>query len=378
MPAAWFCCSRSRRSPTKSPTSTKPGEDTEAHAVAGHAADNRRKGKGKQFGADDSFQDHVDLLPGQLPDTPRDGYLGTKGAVGSGQLSASSSRHSNGGKGSRTPADLEPLSVPSYLRAEPSSFADDFRTGDGEAEALPGRPGVPASRTSGQRVALAMLLNPLLLPAVSSLTGKNMMYKVVHLTPESAAAACGVSLAPGCPGASRAAAAGTAAAALGSSPDGATPGSMEAATGVLDEAAGTAGASVGGGPGCAAGMAGGPGPPAAQAALLPAVLHRHVHLARRMLQRELDVAVELPQHPQLLVPYKVYSTNDAAHVVYDWSGTELHTYLQQQQFLPESSCRSIMRQLLQVGGMGRVRHAPAWGPSLEQLLPQGSCITTPL
>ncbi len=72
------------------------------------------------------------------------------------------------------------------------------------------------------------------------------------------------------------------------------------------------------------------------------------------------LTVELPQHPQLLMPHKVYSTDDAAHVVYDWSGTELHMYLQQQQFLPESSCRSIMRQLLQVGGMPACVSLAVW------------------
>lgn len=357
MPAAWFCCSRSRRSPAKSPTSTKPGEDTEAHAVAEHAADSRRKGKGKQLGTDDSFQNHDALLPGQLPDTPRDGSLRTKGAVGSGQLSASSSQHSNSGKRSHTQADLEPLSVPSYLRAGPSSFADDFCAGGTDAGAPTSRPAstgpaIPASSAGGQQAALAMLLNPLLLPAVSNLTGRHMMYKVVQLTHESAAAACGVSLAPGWPGASRAATAGAA------SPGGATPVSVEAAPGVSGGAAGTAGVCVGGGPGCAMGTAGGP------ASALQAVLHRNVHLARRMVQRELDMALELPQHPQLLVPYKVYSADDAAHIVYDGSGTELHTYLQQQQFLPESSCRSIMRQLLQVGGMGVRASRTIMGPCI--------------
>ncbi|GIL47824.1 hypothetical protein Vafri_3978 [Volvox africanus] len=71
--------------------------------------------------------------------------------------------------------------------------------------------------------------------------------------------------------------------------------------------------------------------------------------ALQQLQMELDAAEALPCCPLLLLPHRVYEQPDAVHVVYDSMGeyVDLNTFLREKERLPESSCRSVMRQLLQ-------------------------------
>lgn len=100
----------------------------------------------------------------------------------------------------------------------------------------------------------------------------------------------------------------------------------------------------------------GPGSREAAAAATP-----HSTLALHRLQRELAVAAQLPRDcAVLLLPYRVYAQPDLVHVVYDGAGEELLSYLRQRQRLPEATCRGVMRQLLQV------RSLQPWGKGTAQ------------
>ncbi|GIL89401.1 hypothetical protein Vretimale_18721 [Volvox reticuliferus] len=69
----------------------------------------------------------------------------------------------------------------------------------------------------------------------------------------------------------------------------------------------------------------------------------------QQLQAELDTAEALPCCPLLLLPHRVYEQPHTVHVVYDSTGqyVDLYTFLRMKERLPESACRSVMRQLLQ-------------------------------
>ncbi|PNH04491.1 hypothetical protein TSOC_009319 [Tetrabaena socialis] len=102
--------------------------------------------------------------------------------------------------------------------------------------------------------------------------------------------------------------------------------------------------------------------PAAAAAQQQQHQHQHQH-HQQQLQRELSVAAQLPQHPHLLLPHRVYTElveagASAVHVVYDGAGEELLSYLRARSGrLPEAACCAILRQLLQAL---RAMHAHRW------------------